>query len=102
MTEQIHKARDMLNNVRIERVDNHQELANHGSKHQSMGEFVGSMFHDSKIGYAFRIIPEAQAILSSDSGALAKRTQFMAMLRQLHNDDFIARSRSLIKFAYVE
>ncbi|WP_170937106.1 MULTISPECIES: adenylate/guanylate cyclase domain-containing protein [Rhodomicrobium] len=102
MTEQVHKARDMLNGVRIERVDNFLELANAGAKHQTLGEFVGSMFHDSKIGYAFRIIPEAQAILASDYGILAKRTLFMALLRRFHNDDFIARSRSLIKFAYVE
>lgn len=102
VTEQINKARELLDGVRIERVDNFRELSNHGGKQQSLGEFVGSMFQDSKIGYAFKIIPESQAILASNASLIAKRTMFMAMLRRFHNDDFIARSRSVIKFAYVD
>jgi class 3 adenylate cyclase len=102
ISEQLQEARALLSCVKIERVDNFRELATGGAKFQTFGEFAGSMFNDSKIGFAFKIIPEAQALLQSDKPMIVKRKLFLALVRQYHNDAFIAQSRKLIKRAYID
>ncbi len=102
LSEQLQQARALLQGVSIERVDNFRELSSNGDKHQTLGDFVSSMFNDSKAGYAFNILPEVQKILASQHTIFMKRKLFMAALRRFHNDEFIERSRSLIKLAYLE
>lgn len=102
ISEQLQLARSMLNCIQVERVDNYREISTSGVKRQTMGEFVSSMFNDSKIGFAFKIIPEAQAILASDQNLMIKRKRFMDLVRQFNNEDYIARCRSVIKFAFID
>ncbi len=102
ISEQLHLARSLLNDIQIERDedDNPDGLAP-GPRRQSMGEFVAGVFNDSKIGYVFRIIPEAQAILTSHESMVVKRKQFMALVRRFHNEDYILQCRRLIKSASI-
>jgi class 3 adenylate cyclase len=102
VSEQLQQAQALLNRIKIERIDNYQDFTSNGSKYQTLGEFVASLFNDSKAGFAFKILPEAHAILSSNDRFIIKRKRFMELIRRFHNDDFIARSRSLIKFGYVD
>jgi class 3 adenylate cyclase len=100
--EQLHLARDLLYAVKVERIDNHREYSTSGAQQQTLGEFVSSMFNDSKIGYAFKIVPEAQAILATEEPFIVKRKKFLDLVRRYHNDDFIIQSKKLIKYAYID
>lgn len=100
--EQLHQARELLNTIKVERIDNHRELSTSGAQQQTMGEFVASMFNDSKIGYAFKIVPEAQAILAAGDSFMVKRKRLLDLVRRFHNEEFMARSRALIKYAYID
>ncbi|NJM33567.1 MAG: adenylate/guanylate cyclase domain-containing protein [Rhodomicrobium sp.] len=102
ISEQLQEARVLLSSVKIERVDNFRELSTGGAKFQTFGEFVGSMFNDSKIGFAYKIIPEAQALLHSDKPMIVKRKLFLDLVRRYHNDAYIAQCRALIKRAYID
>ena len=102
VNEQLQQAQSLLNGIKIERIDNYKDFTSNGSKYQTLGEFVASLSNDAKAGFTFKILPEAHAILSSSDGFTVKRKRFMELIRRFHNDDFIARSRSLIKFAYVD
>jgi class 3 adenylate cyclase len=102
ISEQLQLARSMLNVIQIERVDNYDEISNSGTKRQTMGEFVSSMLNDSKIGYGFKIVQEAQAIVATDQNLLVKRKRFIDLVRRFHNDDYIAKCRSIIKYAYID
>lgn len=102
LSEQLHLARSMLDGIQIERVDNYQELAISGAKRQTLGEFVSSMCNDSKLGYAFKIIPEVQAILAGNQSWLIKRKRFLDLVRKFHDEDHIARCRGLIKYAFID
>jgi hypothetical protein len=33
---------------------------------------------------------------------MAKRRRLLALVRRFHNEEFIARSRALIKYAYID
>jgi class 3 adenylate cyclase len=100
--EQLHQARELLNTIKVERVDNHRELSTSGARQQTMGEFVASTFSDSKIGYAFKIVPEAQAILATSDSFMVKRKRLLELVRRFHNEEFLTRSRALIKYAYID
>lgn len=102
ISEQLHLAQSILNKIQIERVDHYQEISSSGTKQQTMGEFVSSMLNDSKIGYGFKIIPEAQAILAGDQTLLVKRKRFIELVRQFHNEEYIAQCRSIIKYAFTD
>lgn len=99
--EELHIARQMLSGIKIERVGNQGELPS-TSIQQNMSEFVAAAFSDSKIGYAFKIIPEAQAIATAGDPYPVKRRRLLDLIRRHHNDDFIARSRRLIDYAYID
>jgi class 3 adenylate cyclase len=100
--DELFEARGLLSCIRVERVSDKSEPMTNGGKQQTMNEFVAAMFSDSKIGYAFKILPEAQAIWSAKDTFLAKRKRFLALVRKFHNDDFIARSRRMIEYAYID
>ncbi len=102
ISEHIHHARELLSSVRIERVDNYRELSTSGAKHQTLGEFMSSMFNDAKLGFAFKIIPEAQVVLASDEPAMVKRKRFMDLVRRFQDEEYLASCRNQIKFAYME
>ena len=102
VSEELHKARALLNGVKIERVDHFRNLSAGGSKYQTLGEFVASMFSDSKAGFAFKILPEAHHILESEQSFIVKRKLLMDLVRRFHDENHVTKSRSLIKFAYVD
>ncbi|MGB0084242.1 MAG: adenylate/guanylate cyclase domain-containing protein [Rhodomicrobiaceae bacterium] len=102
ISEQLQEARVLLNVVMIERIDNFLDFTTSGAKYQTLGEFAANMFNDSKAGFAFKIIPQAQAIMASGQPAMVQRKLFMELVRRFHNEEFIVRSRKLIKHAYVD
>ncbi len=75
--EQLYLARDLLYGVKVERVDNHREYSTSGAQQQTLGEFVSSMFNDSKIGYAFNPDNPSFVCRGSHLGFLIQsKTQF--------------------------
>lgn len=100
--EEIHTARSLLNAIKVERIDDRSEYPSDGDQHQTMGEFVSSALNDSKIGYAFKIVPEAQAIMAANDPFIVKRKRLLDLVRRYHNDDFIKQSQTLIKYVYMD
>jgi hypothetical protein len=87
----------MLDKVRIVRTD-----AAPDRPHQSLGEFVASMFHEDTTSHMAALLPEGEAILRGGEGAIAKRRRFLDMVRRYHDEDFVVRARALIKSAFLE
>jgi len=100
--EELHEARELLNGIRVQRKIDRNGSSRTSPTEQTMGEFVASAFRDGKLGYAFQIIPEAQSILTAEDSFIVKRKRLLNLVRRFHDADYIARSKQLIEYAYIE
>lgn len=102
ISQQLYIARSMLNSVHVERTDKAQDISINEVSEQTLSEFVASMFNDKDIGYAYKIAPEVQNILSGDQNLMVGRKRFLNLVRQFHNEDYIIQCLNRIKYAVID
>lgn len=100
---QLNQARALLQAISIETAEYTREsAAGQWQSPQTMCEFVGNVFDNANTFFTARLLPQFQEILQSGNAVHVKRVQIMAAMREFLNDGLSVRTKSMIKFAFVE
>jgi class 3 adenylate cyclase len=94
-------ARSMLDRIQVEPVDQFRELLPSGETYQSLNVFISAIFQERGNAYLMRLMPQAHLIMKGPESAVAKRRLFLDMVRRFHDEEFVVRSKGLIKTAFV-
>ena len=95
-------ARAMLDRIQVEPSDQFREIFPSQQRYQSLDAFISALFQERGSAYLMQMMPEAYLIMKSTEGAIAKRRLFLDMVRRFHDEEFVVRSKGLIKLAFVE
>ena len=95
-------ARSMLDRIRVEPADQFSEMFPSGQATQSLNAFISAIFQERGNAYLIRLMPEAHRIMKGTESVIAKRRLFLDMVRRFHDEEFVVRSKGLIKTAFVE
>jgi class 3 adenylate cyclase len=95
-------ARSMLDRIQIEPADQFREIFPSGQTYQSLNAFISAIFQERGNAYLMRLMPEAHRIMKGTESMITKRRLFLDMVRRFHDEEFVVRSKGLIKTAFVE
>ena len=95
-------ARAMLDRIQVEPADQFREIFPGEQTYQSLTAFISAIFQELGNAYLMQLISEAHLIMKGTESAIAKRRQFLDMVRRCHDEEFVVRSKGLIKTAFVE
>jgi class 3 adenylate cyclase len=93
-------ARAMLGLIQIEPAVEFQEICPAGRSNQSLTEFINGILEDRGRADVFRLVRQAQTIMRGEDDVISKRRLFLDMVRKFHYEEFIVRSKGLIKTAF--
>ena len=100
--DELQMARAMLDGIQVEPTDQFREIDPSGPATTSLSAFIASLFQERGNGYLVRLMPEAQSIMKGTESVIAKRRLFLNMVRRFHDEEFVVRSKGLIKAAFVQ
>lgn len=92
----------MLDRIQVEPADQFREIFPSEQTYQSLTAFISAIFQELGNVYLMQLISEAHLIMKGTGSAIAKRRLFLDMVRRFHDEEFVVRSKGLIKTAFVE
>jgi class 3 adenylate cyclase len=95
-------ARAMLDRIQVEPADQFREIYPSGQTYQSLSAFIASIFQERGNAYLMRLMPQAQQIMKGNDTVIVKRRLFLDMVRKFHDEEFVVRSKGLIKAAFLD
>ncbi len=102
ITEELLKARAMLDGVQVEPIDEFRDLHPGALPYQTLSAFIAGLFQQHGNVYLLRLMPEMELIMNGDGDAVAKRRLCLDLIRRFYDEEFVVRSKGLIKAAFLE
>ena len=99
ITAELLLARAMLDGIQVEPAD---PLYPGGQAPQSLSAFIAAIFQERGNDYLTRMIPDVHRVMDSDHSPITKRRLFLDLVRRFHDEEFVVRSKGLIKSAFLE
>jgi hypothetical protein len=95
-------ARALLEPIQVEPADQFRDLVPSIQNYQSLSTFISAIFQERGNAYLMRLMPEAHMIMKGADGVIAKRRLLLELVRRFHDEEFVVRSKGLIKSAFIE
>ena len=92
----------MLDRIQVEPADQFRAVLPGEQTYQPLDAFISAIFQERGNAYLMQMLPEAHLIMTGTESAIAKRRLFLDMVRRFHDEEFVVRSKGLIKTAFVE